>query len=39
MVQVSRVDPLRGWLSFDFIGLPDEASTTATSPPTPSSGR
>ncbi len=29
MVQVSRVDPLRGWLSFDFVGPADEASTGA----------
>ncbi len=27
MVQVSRVDPLRGWLAFDFVGPADEAST------------
>jgi hypothetical protein len=26
MVQVSRVDPLRGWLAFDFVGPADEAS-------------
>jgi len=29
MVQVSRVDPLRGWLAFDFAGPADEASTGA----------
>ncbi len=29
MVQVSRVDPLRGWLAFDFVGPADEASTGA----------
>ena len=29
MVQVSRVDPLRGWLAFDFIRPADEASTGA----------
>jgi exoribonuclease-2 len=28
-VQVSRVDPLRGWLAFDFVGPADEASTGA----------
>ena len=28
-VQVSRVDPLRGWLAFDFIGPADESSTGA----------
>jgi exoribonuclease II len=28
-VQVSRVDPLRGWLSFDFIGHADEAASPA----------
>ena len=29
MVQVRRVDPLRGWLAFDFVGPADEASTGA----------
>src|ERR1035437_7709926 len=29
MVQVSRVDPLRGWLAFDFVGPADETSTGA----------
>src|SRR5271156_1142249 len=29
MVQVSRVDPLRGWLAFDFVGPADESSTGA----------
>ncbi len=29
MVRVSRVDPLRGWLAFDFVGPADEASTGA----------
>jgi exoribonuclease-2 len=29
MVQVSRVDPLRGWLAFDFVGPADEVSTGA----------
>jgi exoribonuclease-2 len=29
-VQVSRVDPLRGWLSFDFIGPADETSAGAS---------
>ena len=29
MVQVSRVDPLRGWLAFDFVRPADEASTGA----------
>ena len=29
MVQVSRVDPLRGWLAFDFVGPADEAATGA----------
>jgi len=29
MVQVSRVDPLRGWLSFDFIGPAQEAAPSA----------
>ena len=29
MVQVSRVDPLRGWLSFDFVGPADESATGA----------
>jgi exoribonuclease-2 len=29
MVQVSRVDPLRGWLAFDFVGAANEASTGA----------
>jgi exoribonuclease-2 len=29
LVQVSRVDPLRGWLAFDFVGPADEASTGA----------
>src|SRR5271170_7639274 len=28
-VQVSRVDPLRGWLAFDFVGPADESSTGA----------
>jgi exoribonuclease II len=28
-VQVSRVDPLRGWLSFDFIGPADQPSAPA----------
>jgi exoribonuclease-2 len=28
-VQVSRVDPLRGWLAFDFVGPADEAATGA----------
>jgi exoribonuclease II len=28
-VQVSRVDPLRGWLAFDFVGPADEASSGA----------
>ncbi|HYK66152.1 MAG TPA: ribonuclease catalytic domain-containing protein [Patescibacteria group bacterium] len=28
-VQVSRVDPLRGWLSFDFIGRAEEAASPA----------
>ena len=32
MVQVSRVDPLRGWLSFDFIGPAEEASSSAVRP-------
>jgi exoribonuclease-2 len=32
MVQVSRVDPLRGWLSFDFIGPAGEASASAVRP-------
>jgi exoribonuclease-2 len=29
MVQVSRVDPLRGWLAFDFVRPADEAATGA----------
>ncbi|HZC45053.1 MAG TPA: RNB domain-containing ribonuclease [Candidatus Acidoferrum sp.] len=29
MVQVSRVDPLRGWLAFDFVGPADESATGA----------
>ena len=29
MVQVSRVDPLRGWLAFDFVGPADETATGA----------
>jgi exoribonuclease-2 len=29
MVQVTRVDPLRGWLAFDFVGAANEASTGA----------
>jgi hypothetical protein len=29
MVQVSRVDPLRGWLAFDFVGPANEAATGA----------
>src|SRR5882757_6227625 len=37
MVQVSRVDPLRGWLAFDFIRPADEDSTgTIRSAGTPS---
>lgn len=32
MVQVSRVDPLRGWLSFDFIGPAGETSPSAARP-------
>jgi exoribonuclease II len=30
MVQVSRVDPLRGWLAFDFVGPADESAVGAT---------
>jgi hypothetical protein len=26
MVQVSRVDPLRGWLAFDFVRAADEVA-------------
>jgi exoribonuclease-2 len=29
MVQVSRVDPLRGWLGFDFVGPAEEVSSGA----------
>jgi hypothetical protein len=29
MVQVSRVDPLRGWLAFDFVRPADEDSSGA----------
>jgi exoribonuclease-2 len=32
MVQVSRVDPLRGWLSFDFVGPAVEGSMGASRP-------
>jgi exoribonuclease-2 len=32
MVQVSRVDPLRGWLSFDFVGPAEETSPSAVRP-------
>lgn len=30
MVQVSRVDPLRGWLAFDFVGPADEDTVGAS---------
>jgi exoribonuclease-2 len=29
LVQVSRVDPLRGWLSFEYVGLADQSSAGA----------
>jgi exoribonuclease-2 len=36
MVQVSRVDPLRGWLAFDFVRPADEDTATIRGAATPS---
>ena len=36
MVQVSRIDPLRGWLSFDFVRPADEDSANSVRGAAPS---
>ena len=36
MVQVSRVDPLRGWLAFDFVRPADDDTATLRGAATPS---